>query len=104
MFKIRPETKAIKTLLSKLFPNETFSIQLRQPSSYVYNSDKIKIKCPKSVNVNDVIAALKKHVYGIDIFEEGGVGSIWSVDSSPYIEMPNVGKIDMEMVEFIEVG
>lgn len=91
-------------LLNELFPNETFSVQLRQPSSYVYNSDKIKIKCPKSVKVNDVIIALKKYAYGIDVFEKGSVGSIWSIDSSPYIEMPNGNKMDMDMVEFIEVG
>lgn len=67
MFKIRAETKTIKMLLNELFPNEIFSIQLKQPSSYVYNSDKIIIKCPNSVNTNDVIIALKKYVYGIDI-------------------------------------
>lgn len=104
MIKIRSETKVIKRLLGELFPNETFSIQLRQPSSYVYNSDKIKIKCPKSVKVNDVITALKHYVYGIDVFEEGSVGSVWTTDSTPYIKMPNDDKMDMEMVEFIEVG
>lgn len=104
MIKIRSETKVIKRLLGELFPNETFSIQLRQPSSYVYSSDKIKIKCPKSVKVNDVITALKHHVYGIDVFEEGSVGSVWTMNSTPYIKMPNDDKMNMEMVEFIEVG
>lgn len=109
MFKIRIETKTIKMLLSELFLNEIFLIQLRQPSSYVYNSDKIIIKCPNSVNANDVIIALKKHAYGIDIFKKGSIGSIWAIDNTPYIKtpyikMPNGNKIDMDMVEFIEVG
>ncbi len=104
MFKIRIETKTIKMLLSELFPNEIFSIQLKQPSSYVYNSDKIIIKCPNSVNTNDVIIALKQYAYGIDIFKKGSIGSIWVVDNTPYIKMPNGNKIDMDMVEFIEVG
>lgn len=101
---IRSETKIIQLLLKEMYPNEKFSIQLKQPSSYVFNSDKIKIKCPESVKVNDVITALKHHVYGIDVFEEGSVGSVWTMNSTPYIKMPNDDKMDMEMVEFIEVG
>lgn len=34
MIKIRTETKTVKILLNELFPKETFSIQLKQPSSY----------------------------------------------------------------------
>lgn len=104
MIKIRIETKAIKTLLNALFPSQTFSVQLRQPSSYVYNSDQIKIKCPESVNINDVITEIKKYVHGIDVYEKGSFGYISDVNNTPYIEMPNGNKVDMDMVEFIEVG
>lgn len=101
--KIRIETKAIKTLLNELFPNQKFSIQFKQPSSYVSNSDKIKIKCPKSANINNVITELKKYVYGIDIYKKGSFGYISHINNIPYIEMPNGNKVDMDMVEFIEV-
>lgn len=103
MIKIRTETKTVKILLNELFPKETFSIQLKQPSSYVYSSDKIKIKCPKSVNANDVIIALKNYVYNICVFEKGSIASVWDTNIEPHIKMPNGDKIDMEMVEFIEV-
>lgn len=89
--------------MSKLFPGYKFSIQLKQPSSYISNSDKIKIKCPESVNVNDVIIALKNYVYNICVFEKGSMASVWDTNIEPYIKMPNGDKIDMEMVEFIEV-
>lgn len=104
MINIRTETKAIKTLLNELFPNLEFSIQLKQPSSYVFNSDKVKIRCPESTNINDVIAELKKYVHGIDIYEKGSFGCIFHTNTTPYIEMPNGDKIDMDMVEFIEIG
>ena len=89
--------------MSRLFPGYKFSIQLKQPSSYVSNSDKIKIKCHESVNVNDVISELNNYVHGINVFKKGNIGSVHNLDYSPYIKMPNGDKIDMEMVEFIEV-
>lgn len=49
MSNIRRETKIIQSLLKEIYPNKKFSIQLKQPSSYVSNSDKIKIKCPEDV-------------------------------------------------------
>lgn len=99
---IRSETKIIQLLLKKVYPNEKFSIQLKQPSSYVSNSDKIKIKCPESVNKKEVINTLKKYVHGIDIYEKGSFGYIRHTNNTPYILM-NDEKIDMNMVEFIEV-
>lgn len=99
---IRSETKIIQLLLKKVYPNEKFSIQLKQPSSYVSNSDKIKIKCPESVNKKEVINTLKKYVHGIDIYEKGSFGYIRHTNNTPYIFM-NDEKIDMNMVEFIEV-
>lgn len=103
MIKIRTETKTVKILLNELFPKETFSIQLKQPSSYVSNSDKIKIKCPESVNTDDVISELRNYVHGISVFEKGSIGSVHNLDYSPYIKMPDGNKINMDMVEFIEV-
>jgi hypothetical protein len=103
VFKIRTETKVIKLLLKELYPNETFSVHLKQPYSYISNSDKIKIKCPKSTNKKDVISILKKYVYGIDVYEKGSFGYIKHIDNTPYIILMNGEKIDMDMVEFIEV-
>jgi hypothetical protein len=101
---IRRETKIIQSLLKEIYPNKKFSIQLKQPSSYVSNSDKIKIKCPEFVDVNNVIAELKKYVHGIDVYEKGNFGYISHINNTPYIEMSNGDKVDMDMVEFIEVG
>lgn len=102
MIIIRSETKIIQLLLKEIYPNEKFSIQLKQPSSYVSNSDKIKIKCPESINKKDVISTLKRYVHGIDIYEKGSFGYIRHTNNTPYILM-NDAKIDMDMVEFIEV-
>ena len=101
---IRRETKIIQSLLKEIYPNKKFSIQLKQPSSYVSNSDKIKIKCPEFVDVNNVIAELKKYVHGIDVYEKGSFGYISHINNTSYIEMSNGDKVDMDMVEFIEVG
>ena len=100
---IRTETKVIKLLLKELYPNEIFSVQLKQPSSYISNSDKIKIKCPKSINKKDVIGTLKKYVYGIDVYENGNFGCMKHTNNISYIILMNGEKIDMDMVEFIEV-
>lgn len=99
---IRNETKIIQLLLKEIYPNKKFSIQLKRPSSYVSNSDKIKIKCPESINKKDVISTLKRYIYGIDIYEKGSFGYIRHTNNTPYILM-NDKKIDMDMVEFIEV-
>ena len=104
MSNIRRETKIIQSLLKEIYPNKKFSIQLKQPSSYVSNSDKIKIKCPEFVDVNNVITELKKYVHGIDVYEKGSFGYISHINNTPYIEMSNGDKVDMDMVEFIEVG
>jgi hypothetical protein len=103
VFEIRTETKAIKLLLKELYPEEIFSINLKQPSSYISNSDKIKIKCPKSINKKEVISTLKKYVYGIDVYEKGNFGYIKHTNNTSYIILMNGEKIDMDMVEFIEV-
>lgn len=104
MIIIRRETLAIKQLLKELYPNEIFSVQLKQPSSYIWNSDKIIIRCSKSVNVQDVIHLLKQHAYGIDIYEKGSIGTIFNTKNTPYIKMSNGDRVDMDLVEFIEVG
>lgn len=82
---------------------EGYSINLKQPSSYISNSDKIKINCLKSTNKKDVISTLKKYIYGIDVYEKGSFGYIKHTDNTPYIILMNGEKIDMDMVEFIEV-
>lgn len=102
MTKIRTETKIIKQLLKELYPNDKFMLSLRQPSSYVYNSDKIIIKCPNNIDKQDVISTLKRYVYGIDVYEKGSFGYIRHINNTPYI-LINDEKIDMDMVEFIEV-
>lgn len=103
MAKIRTETKIIKQLLKELYPNDKFMLSLRQPSSYVYNSDKIIIKCPDNIDKQDVIKKLKKHVFGISVYEKGSFGSISNINSTPSVYMSNGDEMDMGMVEFIEV-
>lgn len=75
---IRRETKIIQSLLKEIYPNKKFSIQLKQPSSYVSNSDKIKIKCPEFVDVNNVIAELK-NMYMALMFMKKGVLDIFLI-------------------------
>lgn len=103
MTKIRTETKIIRQLLKELYPNDKFMLSLRQPSSYVYNSDKIIIKCPDNIDKQDVIMKLKKHVFGISVYEKGSFGSILNINSTPSVCMLNGDEMDMDMVEFIEV-
>lgn len=103
MTKIRTETKIIRQLLKELYPNDKFMLSLRQPSSYVYNSDKIIIKCPDNIDKQDVIMKLKKHVFGISVYEKGSFGSISNINSTPSVCMLNGDEMDMDMVEFIEV-
>ena len=50
-----------------------------------------------------MIIALKNYVYNICVFEKGNIASVWDTNIEPYIKMPNGDKIDMDMVEFIEV-
>lgn len=103
MAKIRTETKIIKQLLKELYPNDKFMVSLRQPSSYIYNSDKIIIKCSNNIDKQDVIMKLKKHVFGISVYEKGSFRSISNINNTPSVYMSNGDEMDMEMVEFIEV-
>lgn len=101
---MRKETKAIKDILKSEYPINKFKVQYREPSNYVYTSDKIIVTCDKDINIDSVIELLKKYVIGIKVYKKGsiasasglGAGKIFSVDSDNFV--------DVDMLEFIEVG
>lgn len=100
---MRKETQTIKLLLKELFPNEKFSIRLKEASNYVDTSDKIRVTCAGIIDAENIVDKLKQHTYGILVYKKGDI-SIIHGSSKSYIEMPNGDKVDMGMVEFIEVG
>ena len=100
---MRKETKAIKEILKSKYPTYKFKLQYREPSNYVFSSDKIVVTCDKDINIDDVIELLKKYTYGIQIYKNGEVASSWRIVDKKIYSVDTEEYTEVDMLEFIEV-
>lgn len=75
---MRTETKIVRDILKKEFPNEKFLLYYKEPNNYCDSSDKIIINTNNEKVIDHVINVLKKYVFKVavgkftDVFSVGG--------------------------------
>ena len=99
---MRNETKLIKEMLKKFFPNKKFSIRFIQARQYYDTSDKIRIKIDAE-DYNQICTILNSYTKGIRISEVGKTTSISGVCEPKIYNFKTQSFEDADMVEFIEI-
>lgn len=101
---MREECKTIKQLLFELYPSSKFSIRFRHARNYIDTSDMIIIRCPKNIDVDELVRQIKHYTSGIAVFKDGSCESIWNRKNEPKVLIPSTKTvIDLDTTEFIKV-
>lgn len=99
---MRKETKLVKGILKKFFPNKRFSIRFIQARQYYDTSDKIRITVDAE-DFNQICSILSSHTKGIRISEVGKTTSISGICEPKIYNFETQSFEDADMVEFIEL-
>lgn len=100
---MRIETKMLKKLLKELYPNQRFSVMFVSAKTYIDTSDKLKVKCPKNLNIKDVIQQLQLHTFGITVYKKNTFAAINGNNNTSSLIFTDGSIVDIDMVEFIEI-
>ena len=99
---MRKETKLVKGILKKFFPNKHFSIRFIQARQYYDTSDKIRITVDAE-DFSQIYSILSSHTKGICISEVGKTTSISGICEPKIYNFETQNFEDADMVEFIEL-
>ena len=100
---MREQTKAIKEILKEKFPSDKFKLKYIEVNNYIDTSDKIILTCDRGFNTDDVIKVLNEYTYGIKIYKQGDVVSVWRDVEGKIYYLDKKEYVLAEMLEFIEV-
>ena len=101
---MREECKALKQLLSELYPSSKFSIRFKRARNYIDTSDMIIVRFLSSIDTDELIKQIKHYSSGIVVFKDGSCESIWNRKIEPKILIPSTKTvIDLDTTEFIKI-
>ena len=102
---MRQETKLIKEILKKEYPDKRFKLQYRRPRNYIDSSDKINVICEKDMDIDEVIHILNNYTHAIEVYKKGSIGMISCRETWSEIFSINENKyVECDLLEFIEVS
>ncbi len=102
---MREQTRALKAILKKEFPETKFKLKYIPVSNYAFSSDRIVVEYTGEPSPEKIKAVLYNYIMGMTVYEHGGIGYRWGggfVQNK--IKNPDLDEwIDGDLLEFIEI-
>lgn len=105
MLNMREQTRALKAILKKEFPETKFKLKYIPTYNCAFSSDRIVVEYTGEPSFEKIRAVLYNYIMGMTIYEHGGEGCRWGggfVRNT--IKNPELDEqIDGDLLEFIEI-
>lgn len=101
---MKQATRMIKDILKLKYPDKDFHLKYYKTKDEIELFDKLTILCDKEIDVEEVIAHVRKYVSGIVVYGTGesvppidrGVNKMISIASYNWIEMASLEYIEVK--------
>ena len=100
---MKQATRMIKDILKLKYPNNDFHLKYYKTKDEIELFDKLTILCEKELDVDEVIAHIKKYVSGIVVYRNGEMMPPINRGENKMISIASYNWVEMAALEYIEV-
>ncbi len=100
---MKQATRMIKDILKLKYPDKDFRLKYYKTKDEIELFDKLTILCDKEIDVDEVIAHVRKYVSGIMVYRTGEAVPPIDRGANKMISIASYKWIEMASLEYIEV-